>query len=286
MAKLIDGKEMAKRVKGEIKKRVDDLVKRKGVRPKLAVILVGEDPASLVYVRNKTKDCEEVGIITETIKLPANTAQGEIEKVIGALNENGEVDGILVQLPLPKGLDEKRALSTISPDKDVDGLHPENMGKLLKGEKPKFIACTPSGVMEMIKESGVEIKGKEAVVIGRSNIVGKPMALLLLEENATVTICHSRTKDLGAVIKRGDIVVAAVGRPELITGEMIKKGAIVIDVGMNRVDGKLKGDVKFDEVEKIADYITPVPGGVGPMTRAMLLANTIKAAESRVFKEA
>jgi len=278
MAKIIDGKAIAANIRSELKDKVSEL-KRRGINPKLAVILVGEDPASQIYVRNKEKGCADIGMLSDAHRLPADTSAKQLIALISDLNNDVSVNGILVQLPLPKGLDEKAILGHVAPSKDVDGLHFQNMGKLFKGERPSFVPCTPSGVMQLLLSTGVEIAGKEAVVVGRSNIVGKPVALLLLNENATVTICHSKTKNLGEVVKRADIVIAAVGRPNLITGEMIKRGAVVIDVGMNRLESGLVGDVDFESAKNVASYITPVPGGVGPMTIAMLLKNTVISAE-------
>jgi len=246
----------------------------------LAVILVGEDPASQVYVRNKGKACEELGILSETIRLPENTTQKELENLIDKLNQDDRMDGILVQLPLPRHLDEAAVLRKIIPEKDVDGFHIENAGKLFTGQTG-VTACTPKGIMHMLKKGNVPLSGKEAVVIGRSNIVGKPIAMLLLNENCTVTICHSRTQDLAAHTKNADILVAAVGKAKFVTADMVKPGAAVIDVGINRVDGKVVGDVDYAEVEKIAGYITPVPGGVGKMTIGMLTENTIESAERK-----
>lgn len=278
MAQIIDGKAIAARIKDEVAQEVKQM-KPQGLNPKLCVVLVGEDPASQVYVRYKEKDCEQVGIISETHRLPASTKQQSLVELIRRLNKDKSVHGILVQLPLPKGLDAISALNEISPDKDVDGLHPMNMGRLLRGENPDMQPCTPSGVIEMILSTGREIKGANAVVVGRSNIVGKPVAIMLLQRHATVTICHSRTKDLGAVCREADILVASVGSPALIKGNMVKKGSVVIDVGVNRLQEKLVGDVDYDAAKEQAGFITPVPGGVGPMTRAMLLKNTIIAAK-------
>lgn len=278
MAKIIDGKAVAAQLKEEISAKVKGLVS-KGIHPKLSVILVGGDPASQVYVRNKEKGCLDVGILSDAHKLPENASKSQLIDHIQQLNNDKSVHGILLQLPLPKGLHEKEILQHISPEKDVDGLHYSNMGKLLKGEHPLFLPCTPSGVMHLLLSTGVQLEGKEAVVVGRSNIVGKPIALLLLNANATVTICHSKTVDLAGVVRRADIIIAAVGRPRLITGEMVKAGAVVIDVGMNRISTGLVGDVDFDSVKEKASYITPVPGGVGPMTIAMLLRNTVISAE-------
>lgn len=280
---IIDGKALAKEKRAEIAKQVEAL-KEKGVTPGLAVVLVGEDPASQIYVRNKHKACEEVGIYSRKITLPEETTEEEILKIIDELNNDPEIDGILVQLPLPKHIDPDKVILSISPDKDVDGFHPVNAGRLLTGQDG-FFPCTPLAVMELIKSAGVDVSGKEAVVVGRSTIVGKPVSMLLLRENATVTICHSKTKDLADVCRRADILVAAVGRPEMITSDYVKEGAVVIDVGINRVgEKKVVGDVAFDEVKDKAAYITPVPGGVGPMTITMLLYNTLLSAQKRVSK--
>lgn len=280
---IIDGKALAKEKRAEIAKQVEAL-KEKGVTPGLAVVLVGEDPASQIYVRNKHKACEEVGIYSRKITLPEETTEEELLKIIDELNNDPEIDGILVQLPLPKHIDPDKVILSISPDKDVDGFHPVNAGRLLAGQDG-FFPCTPLAVMELIKSAGVDVSGKEAVVVGRSNIVGKPVSMLLLRENATVTICHSKTKDLADVCRRADILVAAVGRPEMITSDYVKEGAVVIDVGINRVgEKKVVGDVAFDEVKDKAAYITPVPGGVGPMTITMLLYNTLLSAQKRVSK--
>ncbi len=254
-------------------------MKEAGNLPGLAVIIVGSDPASQVYVRNKCKDCEEIGVYSEEYALPENTTQEELESLIDKLNEDKKISGILVQLPLPRHLDEKAVINKISPKKDVDAFHPANVGKIMIGDYD-FLPCTPAGVMELIEKAGVDVNGKKCVVVGRSNIVGKPQAMLLLHKNGTVTICHSRTKDLKKECLEADILVAAVGKAKLITGDMVKPGATVIDVGMNRDEnGKLCGDVDFDGVKEIAGAITPVPGGVGPMTRAILMKNTVHAAE-------
>ncbi len=280
MAILLDGKALSEKMMGEMKNRVD-VLKAKGKTIGLAVILVGENPASQVYVRNKGKACEALGIRGDTILLPEQTTQEELEALIMKLNRDDSVDGILVQLPLPKHLDETKALRLIVPEKDVDGFHIENAGKLFTGQEG-VVACTPKGILAMLKAWNVPLSGKEAVVIGRSNIVGKPVAMLLLNENCTVTICHSRTTDLAAHTRRADILVAAVGKPRFVTAEMVKPGAAVIDVGINRVDGKVVGDVDFESVEKVAGYISPVPGGVGKMTICMLMENVIEAAEKKV----
>ncbi|MDO4349006.1 MAG: bifunctional methylenetetrahydrofolate dehydrogenase/methenyltetrahydrofolate cyclohydrolase FolD [Eubacteriales bacterium] len=276
-AKLLDGKLMAAELEGELKKRVDALIQT-GCTPGLTVILVGDDPASQTYVGNKEKACARLGIRSHTLRMPADTTQEALEAAIRQANADEAVHGILVQLPLPAHLDSERALALILPEKDVDGFHDINMGRLVRG-KECVTACTPKGAMHMLKRAGIAIAGKEAVVVGRSNIVGKPMALLLLQENATVTVCHSRTADLAAHTRRADILVAAVGKPRVVTEDMVKEGAVVVDVGINRVDGKLCGDVDFESVSKKASYITPVPGGVGKMTIAMLMDSTVAAAE-------
>ena len=277
-AQLLDGKLMSDALRAEIAQRVAAL-KEKGVHPGLAVILVGEDPASQIYVRNKGIGCEQVGIHSVTIRMPENTTQQELEAQIRALNADDSIHGILVQLPLPKHLDEAAALAVIVPEKDVDGFHIQNAGKLMNG-LTGVVACTPKGALEMIRRTGVNLSGKEAVVVGRSNIVGKPMAMLLLQQNCTVTMCHSRTADLAAHTRRADVLVAAVGKAHFITADMVKPGAIVIDVGINRLEnGKVVGDVDFENVKEVAGFITPVPGGVGRMTITMLLENTVEAAE-------
>lgn len=277
MANIIDGKKIAAEVREEVKKEVEEL-KSRGVTPGLAVILVGDDPASQVYVRNKHRACEEVGIYSEVHRLTATTSQEELLKLIEDLNHDTRIHGILVQLPLPEHIDEKKVIDAIALNKDVDGFSPANVGNLVIGDKC-FYPCTPHGCMVLLDKTGVDPKGKKAVVVGRSNIVGKPMAMMLLARHATVTICHSRTPDLAAECRQADILVAAVGKPELITGDMIKEGAVVIDVGINRLaDGKLVGDVHFESASRKASWITPVPGGVGPMTIAMLLKNTVEAA--------
>ncbi|MBC8545541.1 bifunctional methylenetetrahydrofolate dehydrogenase/methenyltetrahydrofolate cyclohydrolase FolD [Clostridiaceae bacterium NSJ-31] len=278
MAVILDGKAVSAKVREEIKAEVERLAEV-GVTPGLAVVIVGEDPASQVYVRNKEKGCEEVGIHSEKYALPSNTTQEELLALVRELNGRPDIDGILVQLPLPAGLDEKAVIEAISPDKDVDAFHAANVGKIMIGDY-NFLPCTPAGIMELIKETGLPVEGKECVVIGRSNIVGKPMAMLLLHQNGTVTICHSRTRNLAEVTSRADILVAAVGKAKFVTADMVKEGAVVIDVGMNRDEnGKLCGDVDFASVEPKCSYITPVPGGVGPMTISMLLRNTVTAAK-------
>ena len=276
-AKILDGKILSAKIKDELKEEVS-LLKKQGINPALAVIIVGDDPASKIYVKNKKLACEYCGIKSLEYALAATTTQDELLSLIEKLNCDNSVSGILCQLPLPKGLDEEAVINAISPNKDVDAFHPVNVGKIMVGNFD-FLPCTPAGVMELIKLSGIEVKGKKCVVVGRSNIVGKPMSMLLLHKNGTVTICHSKTVDLKAELIEADIVVAAVGVPELIKGDMIKEGAVVIDVGMNRLDdGKLVGDVEFDSCASRASAITPVPGGVGPMTIAMLMKNTVKAA--------
>ena len=279
-AQMLDGKAMSAELREELALRVQRL-KGKGVTPGLAVILVGDDPASQIYVKNKELGCQQVGIHSVTIRLPETASQAELEAQIDKLNADASIHGILVQLPLPQGLDEAAALARILPEKDVDGFHLLNAGKLFTGQQG-VVACTPKGAMEMLHRTGIDLSGKEAVVVGRSNIVGKPMAMLLLQENATVTICHSRTANLAEHTRRADVLVAAVGKPRFITADMVKPGAIVIDVGINRVDGKVVGDVDFDAVREVAAWITPVPGGVGRMTITMLLANAIEAAERTV----
>jgi methylenetetrahydrofolate dehydrogenase (NADP+)/methenyltetrahydrofolate cyclohydrolase len=279
-ATLLDGKALAARVRTELAGEAARLAEC-GVRPGLAVVLVGDDPASQIYVRSKTAACAQVGIKTFDHRLPATTTDAELLSLVATLNADPAVDGILIQLPLPAGLDARRVLFAVDPRKDVDGIHPENVGRLLLGQ-PRFVACTPFGVMKLIAEAGLPLAGANAVVVGRSNMVGKPMAALLLGADATVTICHSRTRELAAVVGRAELVVAAVGRAEMIRGDWIKPGAVVIDVGINRTpDGKLLGDVEFAGAAARASAITPVPGGVGPMTIAMLLANTITAAQAR-----
>ncbi|HJC41461.1 MAG TPA: bifunctional methylenetetrahydrofolate dehydrogenase/methenyltetrahydrofolate cyclohydrolase FolD [Candidatus Intestinimonas pullistercoris] len=273
-ANVIDGKALAAKCKARVAQEVRSFSRRPG----LAVIIVGDNPASRTYVNSKRKDCEECGIYSEEYALPAEAGQDALMEVIRTLNAREDIDGILCQLPLPEGYDEEAVLLAIDPDKDVDGFHPVNVGRLSTGQ-PCFVPCTPAGVMEMLRECGIDPKGKECVVVGRSNIVGKPMAMLLLAAHGTVTICHSRTRDLGEVCRRADILVAAVGKRDLITADMVKEGAVVIDVAMNRNDaGKLCGDVDYGPVSEKASYITPVPGGVGPMTRAMLMVNTLEAA--------
>lgn len=282
MAKLIDGKKISADIRAELRAETAEFIAKTGVTPKLAVVLVGDNPASQVYVRNKGKACEEVGFLAEQIDMPATTTQDELEALIDRLNADDSVHGILVQLPLPKGLSEERVLLRIDPDKDVDAFHPYNVGRMVAGQAV-FLPCTPAGVMQLLHRSGVEVAGKNCVVVGRSNIVGKPMAHLLLQENGTVTICHSRTANLAEETRRADILIAAIGKADFFTGDMVKEGAVVIDVGMNRnAEGKLTGDVDFASVEPKASCITPVPGGVGPMTIAMLMQNTLTAAKNKV----
>lgn len=279
MEKLISGKVVSAKVRAEIKKETDSLREDYGIHPGLAVIIVGTDPASQVYVRNKQRACEEVGFNAYEYAMSENTTQEQLLDLIGVLNKDAKVHGILVQLPLPDHIDEQAVINSISPEKDVDAFHPQNVGKIMIGNYD-FLPCTPAGVMELIDSTGIEISGKNCVVVGRSNIVGKPMAMLLLQRNGTVTICHSKTKNLKEICANADILVVAIGRPNFITADMVKEGAVVIDVGINRLEsGKLCGDVAFDEVEPKAGFITPVPGGVGPMTISMLLKNTIKAAK-------
>lgn len=281
MALKIDGKAIAAALRAEIAAEVTEL-KQKGITPGLAVILVGDDPASQTYVRNKGKACQEVGFYSEQINLPATTTQDELLAVVENLNAREDIHGILCQLPLPCGLDDSTVIAAIDPKKDVDAFHAENVGHIMIGDQV-FLPCTPAGVMELIHRSGITVEGKHCVVIGRSNIVGKPMAMLLLQENGTVTVCHSRTQDLAAICRQADILVAAVGRAKFVTADMVKPGATVIDVGINRDEnGKLCGDVDFAAVEPIAGAITPVPGGVGPMTIAMLLKNTLTAAKQQL----
>lgn len=278
MSQIIDGKAVSKQVRERVAAETAEL-KKKGVTPGLAVIIVGDDPASQVYVRNKEKACEEVGFYSEKFALPKNTTQQELNNLVKELNGRKEINGILCQLPLPKQLDDKEVINLIDPIKDVDAFHPINVGAIMIGDY-NFLPCTPAGVMELIQSTGVEVAGKKAVVMGRSNIVGKPMAMLLLHENATVEITHSKTRNLADVTKEADILVAAVGKAKFVTADMVKDGAVVIDVGMDRDEnGKLCGDVDFEAVKEKCSYITPVPGGVGPMTISMLMQNTLTAAK-------
>jgi methylenetetrahydrofolate dehydrogenase (NADP+)/methenyltetrahydrofolate cyclohydrolase len=280
-ANILDGKALAAQVRAGVKSKVAAMAQR-GTTPGLAVILAGDDPASKVYVRNKTRACEEVGVRSQQIDYPAAVTQEELMGRIRKLNVDPAVHGILVQLPLPKHIDSPRVLGAVAPEKDVDGFHAANMGALLAGA-PGFVPCTPAGVMRLLEHAQITIAGRRAVVIGRSNIVGKPLALLLLQKDATVTICHSKTRDLEKIAREADILVAAIGRPKLVTAQMVKPGACVIDVGINRLpDGSLAGDVDFAAVKDVAGWITPVPGGVGPMTIAMLLENCLKAANESV----
>ncbi len=282
MATIIDGKAISAAVRAELKSETEALIASTGVRPGLAVIIVGEDPASQVYVRNKRRACDEIGYYSESYELPANTTQEELNTLVDKLNADPHIHGILCQLPLPKHLDENQVILRIDPKKDVDAFHPYNVGKIMIGDY-SFLPCTPAGVMVLLECSGIDVAGKECVVVGRSNIVGKPQAMLLLHANGTVTICHSRTRNLAEVCRRADILIAAIGKPEFFTADMVKEGAVVIDVGMNRkADGKLCGDVDFASVAPKASYITPVPGGVGPMTITMLMKNTLTAAKESV----
>lgn len=283
MAQIIDGKATAAQVRQSLKAQVEQLTSQ-GMTPGLAVILAGNDPASAVYVRNKEKAAKELGIYSEMIYLPENVSQEALLNTVKRLNNDDKIHGILVQLPLPKGLDEKEVIAAISPEKDVDAFHVQNVGKIMLGEYD-FLPCTPAGVMELLKTYNIDVRGKNAVVVGRSNIVGKPMAMLLLHDDATVTVCHSKTENLSEITKNADILIAAVGKAKFITGDMVKEGAVVIDVGMNRDENnKLCGDVDFDSVSKKSSWITPVPGGVGPMTIAMLMKNTVKSAENALSK--
>ncbi len=280
MAIIIDGKMVSAHLREEIKNEVTALKEKDGVTPGLAVILVGNDPASAVYVRNKKRACEETGMLSRVITLPEETSEAALLNMLGELNQDESIHGILVQLPLPKHISEEKVIAAIDPRKDVDAFHTENVGKIMLGD-PEFLPCTPAGVMELLHYYNIPVAGNDCVIVGRSNIVGKPQAMLLLAENGTVTICHSRTKNLAEKTKVADILVVAVGRPNFITGEMIKPGATVIDVGINRLpDGKLCGDVEFASAEPVAGAITPVPGGVGPMTITMLLKNTLRAAKN------
>ena len=281
MSNILDGKEVAKKVKLELNEEVEKLKLEKTIIPKLAVIMVGNNPASQIYIRNKSKVCEEIGIEFEEYLLDETTTQEELLSLIDKLNKNKEINGILLQSPIPMNLDINEAFKRISPEKDVDGFNPENVGKLTLGQKG-FVSCTPYGIIRILKEYNIEIEGKNAVIIGRSNIVGKPMLQCLLNKNATVTVCHSKTKDLEEITRRADIIVVAIGKRNFLKENMVKDGVVVIDVGINRDDeGKVKGDVDFENVSKKASYITPVPGGVGPMTIAMLMANVVKATKEQ-----
>lgn len=273
---IIDGKKTAATIRQEVQSQVAVLAQQHGRAPELVVVLVGENPASQVYVRNKEAACREVGFVSKVIRLPEDISQERLENIIIDLNHDAHIDGILLQLPLPKGLDSQKCLELISPDKDVDGFHPVNMGRLVLG-LPCLRPCTPAGIMTLLRRYDIEIAGKKAVIIGRSNIVGKPLGLMLLQKNATVVICHSKTKDLGAETRRADLLIAAVGIPRLVTADMVKPGAVVIDVGINRTETGLVGDCDFDGLRAVTSAITPVPGGVGPMTIAQLLVNTVEA---------
>ncbi len=282
MPEIIDGNEIARMIREEIRNETMALREKTGVTPGLAVVLVGDDPASQIYVRRKGKACAEVGFLSRELRLPADTPEVELLGIIGRLNGDPDIHGILVQLPLPRQIRTQAVIEAIAPAKDVDGFHPVNVGRLVAGN-PGHVACTPRGIVELLDRTGVPIEGREAVIVGRSNIVGKPLAMLLLARHATITVCHTRTQRLSEVTRRADILVAAAGSPEMIKGEMVKEGAVVIDVGMNRLpDGRLAGDVAFAEAVSRAAYITPVPGGVGPMTIAMLLKNTLHAARLAV----
>lgn len=281
MAEIIDGKELAKKVRKELKQEVNEL-KEKGITPKLAVIMVGDDSGSQVYVKNKSKACEKVGIEFEEYLFNADLAEDELLNLINKLNGDSSVHGILLQSPVPKHININKAFRTISPDKDVDGFNPVNVGNLTIGEDA-FISCTPYGIVKMLEEYNIETVGKNAVILGRSNIVGKPMIQCMLNKNSTVTVCHSKTQNIGEVIKGADIVIAAIGKPKFVTADMVKDGAVVIDVGINRLeDGSICGDVDYDDISEKASYITPVPGGVGPMTIAMLLTNVVKSAKKEI----
>ena len=283
MAQIIDGKRISQEIKDELKEEVAAL-KAHGIEGSLAVVQGGEDPASSVYVRNKKKACEYIGLHSLSYELPEETTEKELLDLIASLNENDAVNGILVQLPVPKHIDADKVIRAISPEKDVDGFHPMNVGRLVIGEKG-FVSCTPAGIIQLLKRSGIEISGKNCVIIGRSNIVGKPMALLMLQENATVTVAHSKTTDLKAVCKTADILIVAIGKKQFITADYIKEGAVVIDVGIHRgEDKKLFGDVCYEEVEPVASAITPVPGGVGPMTIAMLMSNCVESIHNKMGK--
>lgn len=280
MAILMDGKELAKKIRGELKEEVEQL-KKDGITPKLAVVMVGEDKASQVYVRNKSRACDEIGIAFEEFLLPDTTKMEELLALIDSLNDRDDIDGILLQSPIPKHLDINLAFNRISPEKDVDGFNPINVGRLSIGED-SFVSCTPAGVVRMLEEYDIEMEGKHAVILGRSNIVGKPLIQCMLKKNATVTVCHSRTKQIEEITKQADILIAAIGKAKFVKADMVKDGAVVVDVGINRTEeGKLVGDVDFETVEKKVKAITPVPGGVGPMTIAMLMTNLVKAAKKR-----
>lgn len=282
---ILDGKALSNKILDEISKEHDFMLKKNGRRAGLVVVIVGDDKASRVYVKNKRMTCEKVGFFTETIDFSSNISEVELLKEIERLNSDERFDGILVQLPLPKHIDELKVLNAINPDKDVDGFHFNNIGKMVVGDDTGFLSCTPYGIMQLFDEYNINVEGKDVVIIGRSNIVGKPMALLLIQKRATVQVCNTRTKDMREKLKNADIVISAAGVPNLIGKEDVKKGAVVIDVGINRVEGKICGDVNFEEVKDIASYITPVPGGVGPMTIASLMKNTLKSYRMRVDKD-
>ncbi len=280
---IINGKEFSKKILEEISNEQKEIIERKNVRPAgLAVIIVGENPASQVYVRNKTRVCEKVGFYSETIKLEENISENDLIKKIEELNENDKIDGILVQLPLPKHIDELKVINSIKPEKDVDGFSNVNVGKMVIGDESGFLSCTPYGIMQLLEGYDIDVDGKDVVVVGRSNIVGKPMAMMLIQKGATVQVCNSRTKDLSKKLKKADIIVVAVGVPRMIKATDVKEGVVVIDVGINRVDGKLCGDVDYEDVAQKASYITPVPGGVGPMTIASLIKNTFISYQRKI----
>lgn len=281
---IIDGKEFSKKILEEISNEQKEIVERKNLRPAgLAVIIVGENPASQVYVRNKTRACEKVGFYSETIKLEENISEDDLIKKIEELNEDDKIDGILVQLPLPKHIDELKVINSIKPEKDVDGFSNVNVGKMVIGDESGFLSCTPYGIMQLLEGYDIDVNGKDVVVVGRSNIVGKPMAMMLIQKGATVQVCNSRTKDLSKKLKKADIIVVAVGVPRMIKATDVKEGVVVIDVGINRVDGKLCGDVDYEDVAQKASYITPVPGGVGPMTIASLIKNTFISYQRKIY---
>lgn len=281
---IIDGKEFSKKILEEISNEQKEIVEKKNLRPAgLAVIIVGENPASQVYVRNKTRVCEKVGFYSETIKLEENISENDLIKKIEELNENDKIDGILVQLPLPKHIDELKVINSIKPEKDVDGFSNVNVGKMVIGDESGFLSCTPYGIMQLLEGYDIDVDGKDVVVVGRSNIVGKPMTMMLIQKGATVQVCNSRTKDLSKKLKKADIIVVAVGVPRMIKAADVKEGVVVIDVGINRVDGKLCGDVDYEDVAQKASYITPVPGGVGPMTIASLIKNTFISYQRKIY---
>ena len=281
---IIDGKEFSKKILEEISNEQKEIVEKKNLRPAgLAVIIVGENPATQVYVRNKTRACEKVGFYSETIKLEENISENDLIKKIEELNENDKIDGILVQLPLPKHIDELKVINSIKPEKDVDGFSNVNVGKMVIGDESGFLSCTPYGIMQLLEGYDIDVDGKDVVVVGRSNIVGKPMAMMLIQKGATVQVCNSRTKDLSKKLKKADIIVVAVGVPRMIKATDVKEGVVVIDVGINRVDGKLCGDVNYEDVAQKASYITPVPGGVGPMTIASLIKNTFISYQRKIY---